>query len=173
VAFPVVEHVSPEQVISVAGEVKAGYPTTELWRMCHKFFKCAFNNFSSSPRVFFSLTKFSNTEVDKRTVKEGKISGYDARAEVMSLLEVKEHGIAKYLIVEDRDFDCCILPIKELLNLQISDSAIQLYPDELVQINASTLLTEFVPSVIEASKTGQPRKRMKTTHATRTNSMIE
>ncbi len=98
-AFPALLHVNAANAaaIAVTGEAKAGYETTELWRLCNHFFKNDLTNLSTSPRVFFSLTKFSNTTVieyksRESTKKPKKIpmdGGFISRANVLQLMEGK------------------------------------------------------------------------------------
>jgi len=142
-----------------------------------------FQNRSASPRIFFSLDLFTNTKVEKRAPRKPnpakntqettiKISGHDARAAVRDCLkETSAGGEAKFIVVEGADFGCCVTPIKDLVVLRLSNKKVELYPGEAQQINANTLLSEFVPAVIEANRTGQPRRQLKAVPPGRTDSM--
>ena len=90
VAVPLQHHkLTPTYAITETGavcEAKAGYKSSELWRLCNRFFQTDLRNFNKSPRVFISYEKFTDTEVAQYTTK-GSVSGHDAREKVVELIK--------------------------------------------------------------------------------------
>ncbi len=45
--------------------------------------------------------------------------------------------------MEDKDFDVSFTPIRQLVEMNLHNKGIQLYPGELEQITAANLIAEF------------------------------
>jgi len=70
ISFPVVIHSIPEKILPVLVQAKTTKKPTELLRYCATFFQHVFpGKLNKCPRVFLSLSKFTDTDPQKRKLK--------------------------------------------------------------------------------------------------------